>query len=393
MLVSPELEQQAIAWRRHLHTNPELSFEEHETTRYIEQALAEIGGLEVERLTETGVVARLYGARPGKTLALRADIDALPITEETNLEFTSTRPGAMHACGHDGHTAMLLAAAKVLVGRRDELAGEVRFLFQPAEEVPPGGARAFVEAGVMDGVDLIVGAHLFSTVEVGKIAAPVGPMTAAADIWDAEVQGKGGHAAMPHQAVDPIVVASEVVLAFQQLVSRSVDPMKPAVVSVTRFEGGTAHNVIPEAVKLAGTVRTFDPEVRAAVRAGMERVLRGVTEAHGAGYSFEYVEGYDPVINDAEAAELVRAAAVAELGEDVLVEQPPIMGGEDFSAYLSHAPGVFFVVGAGEKGWTPHHHPRFTIDENAFRNGIAVFVRTALDYLGGQARRPGPQGI
>ena len=391
MLVSPELEQQAIAWRRHLHTNPELSFEEHETTRYIEQALAEIGGLEVERLTETGVVARLYGARPGKTLALRADIDALPITEETNLEFTSTRPGAMHACGHDGHTAMLLAAAKVLVGRRDELAGEVRFLFQPAEEVPPGGARAFVEAGVMDGVDLIVGAHLFSTVEVGKIAAPVGPMTAAADIWDAEVQGKGGHAAMPHQAVDPIVVASEVVLAFQQLVSRSVDPMKPAVVSVTRFEGGTAHNVITEAVKLAGTVRTFDPEVRAAVRAGMERVLRGVTEAHGAGYSFEYVEGYDPVINDAEAAELVRAAAVAELGEDVLVEQPPIMGGEDFSAYLSHAPGVFFVVGAGEKGWTPHHHPRFTIDENAFRNGIAVFVRTALDYLGGQARRPVPR--
>ena len=382
MLVGPELERQAIAWRRHLHAHPELSFEEHETTRYIEQALAEIGGLEVDRPTESGVVARLYGARPGKTLALRADIDALPITEETGLEFSSTRPGAMHACGHDGHTAMLLAAAKVLVGRRDELAGEVRFLFQPAEEVPPGGARAFVEAGVMDGVDLIVGAHLFSTVEVGKIAAPVGPMTAAADIWDAEVQGKGGHAAMPHQAVDPIVVASEVVLAFQQLVSRSVDPIKSAVVSVTRFEGGTAHNVIPEAVKLAGTVRTFDPEVRTTMRAGMERVLRGVTDAHGAGYSFEYVEGYDPVINDAEAAELVRAAAVAELGEDVLVEQPPIMGGEDFSAYLSRAPGVFFVVGAGEKGWTPHHHPRFTIDENAFRNGIAVFVRTALDYLG-----------
>ena len=382
MLVSPELERQAIAWRRHLHAHPELSFEEHETTRYIEQALAEIGGLEVDRPTESGVVARLYGARPGKTLALRADIDALPITEETGLEFSSTRPGAMHACGHDGHTAMLLAAAKVLVGRRDELAGEVRFLFQPAEEVPPGGARAFVEAGVMDGVDLIVGAHLFSTVEVGKIAAPVGPMTAAADIWDAEVQGKGGHAAMPHQAVDPIVVASEVVLAFQQLVSRSVDPIKSAVVSVTRFEGGTAHNVIPEAVKLAGTVRTFDPEVRTTMRAGMERVLRGVTDAHGAGYSFEYVEGYGPVINDAEAAELVRAAAVAELGEDVLVEQPPIMGGEGFSAYLSRAPGVFFVVGAGEKGWTPHHHPRFTIDENAFRNGIAVFVRTALDYLG-----------
>src|SRR5436190_473884 len=296
MLVTPELEQQAISWRRHLHANPELSFQEHETTRYIEEALAEIGGLEIERPTETGVVARLHGVRPGRTLALRADIDALPITEETGIDFASTRPGAMHACGHDGHTAMLLAAAKVLAGRREELSGEVRFLFQPAEELPPGGACVFVGAGVMDGVDLVVGAHLFSTVEVGKIAAPVGPLTAAADIWDAEVLGKGGHAAMPHQSVDPIVVASEVVLAFQQLVSRSVDPVKSAVVSVTRFEGGSAHNIIPETVKLAGTVRTFDPEVRATVRAGMERVLRGGTDADGAGYSFKYVEGYDRVI-------------------------------------------------------------------------------------------------
>jgi amidohydrolase len=249
----------------------------------------------------------------------------------------------------------------------------------------------------MDGVDLVVGAHLFSTVPAGRIAAPVGPVTAAADVWDAEVRGKGGHAAMPHQGVDPIVVASEVVLAFQQIVSRSVDPIKSAVLSVTRFEAGSAHNVIPEAVRLAGTVRTFDLGVRADVRAGMERVLRGVTEAHGASHSFEYVEGYDPVINDAEAAELVRAAAVAELGEDVLVDQPPIMGGEDFSSYLSRAPGVFFVVGAGEEGGIPHHHPRFTLDESAFRNGIAVFVRTALDYLGdgpgGQAFRPVPSAL
>ena len=380
-LVSPELEQQAIAWRRHLHANPELAFEEHATTEFIVQALEEIGGLELERPTETGVVARLTGARPGKTLALRADIDALPITEESGLDFASTRPGTMHACGHDGHTAMLLAAATTLAARRDELAGEVRFIFQPAEELPPGGARLLVEKGVMDGVDLVVGAHLFSLVETGKIAVPVGPVTAAADLWDAEVIGKGGHAAAPHQALDPIVVASEVVLAFQQLVSRAVDPLKSAVVSVTKFQAGTAHNVIPEAVRLAGTARTFDPEVRELVRTGMERVLRGVTEAHGAGYSFEYVEGYDSVINDEEAARLVSAAAVAELGEDVIVEQPPIMGGEDFSSYLSRAPGVFFVVGAGEEGGIPHHHPRFTIDESAFRSGIAVFVRTALDYL------------
>jgi amidohydrolase len=380
-LVSPELEQQAVAWRRHLHANPELAFAEHDTTAYIVRALEEIGGLELERPAETGVVARLRGARPGKTLALRADIDALPIVEDTGLEFSSTRPGAMHACGHDGHTAMLLAAAKALVARRDELAGEVRFIFQPAEELPPGGARMLVDAGVMDGVDLVVGAHLFSLVEVGKIATPVGPVTAAADVWEAQVFGKGGHAAGPHLTVDPIVVASEVVLAFQQIVSRTVDPIKSAVVSVTKFQAGSALNIIPESVALAGTVRTFDADVRAGVRERMERVLRGVTEAHGASYAFEYVEGYDSVVNDDEAAALVRAAAVAEFGEDVIVDQPPIMGGEDFSSYLSKAPGVFFVVGAGKVGGIPHHHPRFTIDESAFRQGIAVFVRTALDYL------------
>ncbi|HKP19176.1 MAG TPA: amidohydrolase, partial [Gaiellaceae bacterium] len=206
-------------------------------------------------------------------------------------------------------------------------------------------------------------------------------VTAAADIWDAEVRGRGGHAAFPHETVDPIVIAAEAVLALQQLVSRGTDPLKSAVVSVTRFEGGSAHNVIPEAVKLAGTVRSFDPEVRARVRAGMERVLRSVAEAHGASASLTYVEGYDPVINDAGAAELVRAAVVSELGEDALVHYPPIMGGEDFSGYLSRAPGVFFFVGAGREGAAQHHHPQFTIDEGALRTGITVLVRTALDYL------------
>ena len=370
-----------IEWRRYLHQHPELSFQEERTAQFIADTLAGFGPLAITRPTPTSVVARLTGPRPGPVLAMRADIDALPIDEKNTHDFISKQPGVMHACGHDGHTAMLLAAAKALVARREGLAGEVRFIFQPAEELPPGGARTLVEAGVMDGVDLVIGAHLFSLVEVGKIATPVGPVTAAADVWDAQVFGKGGHAAGPHLTVDPIVVASEVVLAFQQIVSRTVDPIKSAVVSVTKFQAGSAHNVIPEAVKLAGTVRTFDPEVRAGVRERMERVLRGVTEAHGASYAFEYVEGYDSVVNDDEAAALVRAAAVAEFGEDVIVDQPPIMGGEDFSSYLSKAPGVFFVVGAGKAGGIPHHHPRFTIDESAFRQGIAVFVRTALDYL------------
>jgi amidohydrolase len=380
-LVPPEVEQEAIAWRRHLHAHPELSFEEVETSRFVEETLRSFDGLELSRPTPTSVVASLRGSRPGKVLALRADMDALPIQEETELEFASTRPGVMHACGHDGHTAMLLGAAKLLAARRDELAGEVRFLFQHAEEKPPGGARQLVDAGVVDGVDLVVGAHLASIQAAGKVGCRAGPIAAAADAFSAVIRGQGGHAAMPHRTLDPVVVAAQVVTNLQQLVSRTVDPLRSAVVSVTRFHAGTADNIIPEAVELGGTVRTFDPEVRTAVREGLERVMRGVTEAHGATFTLEYVDGYAAVVNDEEAAGRVEAAARATLGDDAIMEADPIMGGEDFSAYLEKAPGAFFWVGAGHEGAFPHHHPRFTIDETAFRPGIAVFVRTALDYL------------
>jgi amidohydrolase len=380
-LVSPELEQQAIAWRRHLHANPELSFQEVETSGYVEETLRGIGGLELTRPTPTSVVATLSGARPGKVLALRADMDALPIQEETGLEFASTRPGVMHACGHDGHTAMLLASAKALTERRNDLAGEVRFLFQHAEELLPGGASQLVAAGVMDGVDLVVGAHLASIKDVGRIGCPAGPLAAAADTFSAEIRGRGGHAAAPHRALDPVVVAAQVVTNIQHLVSRTVNPIASAVVSVTRIHAGTADNVIPESVELGGTVRTFDPTVRASVRDGLERVLRGVTEAHGAEFTLDYVDGYAAVVNDPEAAALVEAAARVELGEEAVMKVDPIMGGEDFSAYLAEAPGAFFWVGAGSDDAYPHHHPRFVLDEAAFRSGIAVFVRTALDYL------------
>ncbi len=380
-LVSSELEQQAIGWRRHLHANPELSFEEVETSRFVEETLRSFDGLELTRPTPTSVVATLRGARPGRVLALRADIDALPIQEESDLEFASRRAGVMHACGHDGHTAMLLGAAKVLAGRRDELGGEIRFLFQHAEEKPPGGARELVAEGVMEGVDLVVGAHLASMKPVGTIGVPVGPMAAAADTFSAEVRGHGGHAAAPHKALDPVVVAAQVVTNLQHLVSRTVDPIGSAVVSVTQFHAGTAANIIPEAVQLAGTVRTFDPEIRRSVREGLERIFRGVTEAHGASFTLDYEDGYGAVVNDPVAAALVAAAARAELGDAAMIEVEPIMGGEDFSAYLEKAPGAFFWVGAGHEDAIPHHHPRFAIDESALRSGIAVFVRTALDYL------------
>jgi len=217
--------------------------------------------------------------------------------------------------------------------------------------------------------------------EVGKVGCRPGPIAAAADTFSAEIRGRGGHAAAPHRALDPVVVAAQVVTNLQHLVSRTVDPLRSAVVSVTRFHAGTADNIVPEAVELGGTVRTFDAEVRGAVREGMERIFRGVTEAHGATYTLDYVEGYAAVVNDEDAAELVQAAAREEFGEDVIMDAEPIMGGEDFSAYLAKAPGAFFWVGAGHEDAIPHHHPRFTVDESALRPGIAVFARAALDYL------------
>jgi amidohydrolase len=375
----------AVSWRRHLHRNPELSFQEHETARFIEETLTSFGGLELRRPTETSVVARLATGRPGPVLALRADIDALPIVEESGLPFASERDGLMHACGHDGHTAILLAVARTLVGMRDDLRGEVRFVFQHAEELLPGGARDLVAAGVLDGVDAVVGCHLLSVFDFGKVAVPTGPFMAAPDMFKIVVEGRGGHAAFPNQSVDPIAVAAEVVLALQFVVARETDPNDAVVVSVARIAGGTADNVIPESVELGGTVRTFSAEVRAQTRAAMERIVAGVTQAHAAGYTLDYIEGYLSVDNEAALAVRVSSAVERALGADALSPIAPIMGGDDFSAYQREAPGVYFMVGARseEAGSTfPHHHPRFTVDERAMGNAIAVFIETARDLLG-----------
>ncbi len=383
-LVPDDLEARAIAWRRHLHANPELSFQERETSAFIEETLRSFGGLEIERPAGTAVVARLRGARPGKVVVLRADIDALPILEENVIPHVSTRPGVMHACGHDGHTAMLLAAAQLLVERRDELAGEVRFVFQHAEELPPGGAREIVAAGVVEGADLVAGVHLLSTLGTGHVSAMPGPVMAAADLFTLEIVGRGGHGANPHETVDPVAVAAQVITNLQQIVARETDPFDSVVVSVTTLSAGSARNVIPSSATIGGTVRTLSLARRAEVREAMERVIAGVTAAHRAEYRFDFEVGYDPVVNDRNSSEAVQRAIVAELGEDALVEYAPVMGGEDFSAYGAVAPAVFFWVGARNEdigAMFPHHHPRFDIDESALRDGIAVFARTALDAL------------
>jgi amidohydrolase len=374
----------AVAWRRHLHRRPELSFQEHETARFVEETLASFGGLEITRPTETSVMARLVTGRAGPVLALRADIDALPIREETGLEFASEREGVMHACGHDGHTAALLAVARLLVGLRDHLRGEVRFLFQHAEELLPGGARDLVGAGALAGVDAVVGCHLISPLDVGKVAVSSGPFMASPDTFSIAIEGHGGHAAFPHESVDPIPIAAEVVLGLQHVVARETDPNERVVVTVARIAGGSADNIITESVELGGTVRTFSPETRERVRTALERIVAGITQAHAAAYRFEYVEGYLPVDNDVELATRVAAAARRALGDEALIEIEPIMGGDDFSAYQQVVPGVYFMVGARseESGATfPHHHPRFTIDERAMENAIAVFVEVTRDLL------------
>ena len=382
--LAEETKEQVIAWRRHLHQNPELSFQEEKTSQFIYDTLQSFGNLEISRPTKTSVVARLIGAEPGKTLAIRADMDALPIQEENTFEFASQTPGVMHACGHDGHTAMLLGTAKIFSGLKDHIKGEVRFLFQHAEELFPGGAEEMVQAGVMDGVDLVIGTHLWSPIEKGKVGVVYGPMMASPDTFWITVNGKGGHAALPHQTIDSIAVAAQVVTNLQHIVSRNTDPLDSLVISVTQFLAGTTHNVIPGSVKLWGTVRSFDSTLRESIPAKMERVVKGITEAHEASYEFKYEFGYRPVINDNEVTAVIEETVREVFGEEALDMMRPNMGGEDFSAFMEKAPGCYFYVGAGneEKGITyPHHHERFTIDEDALEIGVKTFLHATFKFL------------
>ncbi|WP_017437833.1 M20 family metallopeptidase [Saccharococcus caldoxylosilyticus] len=379
-----EVKEEVIAWRRHLHANPELSFHEEKTAQFVYDTLQSFGNLELSRPTKTSVMARLIGHQPGRVVAIRADMDALPIQEENTFEFASKNPGVMHACGHDGHTAMLLGTAKILSKLRDQIQGEVRFLFQHAEELHPGGAEEMVQAGVMDGVDVVIGTHLWSPLERGKIGIVYGPMMAAPDRFFIRIHGKGGHAAMPHQTIDAIAIGAQVVTNLQYIVSRNVDPLEPLVVSVTQFVAGTTHNVIPGSVEIQGTVRSFDETLRKNVPKLMERIIKGITEAHGATYEFEFEYGYRPVINNDEVTRVIEETVREVLGEEAVDHMKPNMGGEDFSAFMQKAPGSFFYVGAGnkEKGIIyPHHHPRFTIDEDALEIGVRLFVHAAFKLL------------
>lgn len=376
---------QVIAWRRYLHQNPELSYHEEKTSQFVYSILQSFKDLEVTRPTKTSVMARLVGKEPGKVVAIRADIDALPIQEENTFEYASQSPGIMHACGHDTHTAMVLGVAKIFSGLQRQFKGEIRFIFQHAEEMfPPGGAEELVATGVMDGVDSIIGCHIWAPMEIGKVGLTYGPMMAAPDSFHITIKGKGGHGAMPHQTIDAIIIGAEVVVNLQHIVSRNVDPLDSVVISVGRFVGGTKGNIIPGTVQIDGTIRTLNPKLREEVPRLLERIVKGVTSAHGADYELKLILGYRPVINDERVVRVLEETVREVLGDEAIEFVRPTMGAEDFSVYMQKAPGAFFFLGGGnkEKGYIyPHHHPRFVIDEEAMANGLKIFLDAAFKLL------------
>ncbi|RED55918.1 amidohydrolase [Cohnella phaseoli] len=368
------LYEQLVAIRRQLHAHPELSHEEFETTATIRGWLEEAGIRIADYPLRTGVVAEVGGLLGGPVIAIRADIDALPLQEETGLQFASRVPGKMHACGHDFHTAAVLGAALLLKKREAELEGTVRFLFQPAEEKAKGAAQV-IASGALEGVKAVFGLHNKPDLPVGTIGIKAGPLMAAADGFIVEVKGLGTHAAVPEAGIDPIVASAHIITALQSIVSRNVGALDGAVVSVTRLNSGTAWNVIAEQAVFDGTLRTFDEKVRTKVRERFEQIVTGVGAALGAQASVRWLDGPPAVVNDRRWAEA--AAAVANSIGLHVVEPLPSPAGEDFSFYLQHVPGSFFFLGtSGPQEW---HHPAFDVDERALPIGASFFAALAVD--------------
>ena len=381
-----EYHEQIIAIRRHLHRHPELSYQEEETTEFI---INKLSGLDipVDHPLDTGCVGVLEGGQPGdRVVALRADIDALPINEEgsNKQDFLSVKEGVAHCCGHDAHTANLLGTAHILADIQDQIEGTVLLIFQPGEETLPGGGRLLCETGYLQkkGVNVIYGLHTNPNLEPGEIALRKGPLMARPDEFELEMIGEGGHAASPHEAIDPIVMASQVVQQLQTIVSRSVNPTEHAVVTVGKMEGGSAHNIIPEKADLLGTVRSFNEQTAHLIRDRIEQIARGVAEANKGNYHYSFNEGYPAVHNTGWSTDIVVQKASELLGgENVQLLDNPLMAGEDFAFYQQHFPGTFFFLGSGsQESGAVHswHHPKYNVDEDCFRTGAALMASLAL---------------
>ncbi|OMF30613.1 M20 metallopeptidase family protein [Paenibacillus peoriae] len=377
------LQENMVEWRRHLHKNPEISFQESKTAAFVADKL-ESWGIEIRRqVGGHGVVGTIRGAKPGPVVLLRADMDALPIQDEKECEYRSSVDGAMHACGHDGHTSALLGTAYYFSLNRDELQGEIRLLFQPAEELLPGGAVSVIKDGILEGVDVIYGIHLWTPFPVGTAASCAGPLMAAADDFYIEITGKGGHGGMPQFTNDSVVAGSALVMQLQSVVSRSVDPLRPAVLTVGTIQGGSAQNVIAETCRLSGTIRTFDEETRTVMKERLHEVTELTAATYGTTAQVRYIMGYPPVVNDTHEASRFFNEAKSVFGEENVQEASKLMPAEDFAYYLERVPGCFMFVGAGNpvKGAVyPHHHPKFDFDEDAMINAVRLFIAMSMGY-------------
>ena len=371
-----------INTRRNLHRIPETAYTEKKTSAYVADYLNK-EGLDVQtEIAQYGVVGLLDTGKPGPTLMIRADMDALPLKEDTGLAFASEHDGVMHACGHDSHMAMVLGAVTVFNKIKSELNGTIKFLFQPAEE-GPGGAKPMIEAGVMDNprVDYSIGCHVWPQLPEGTIGVRSGPFLAAMDRFNLKIIGKAGHGAMPHLCVDALEVATQVVNALQRIVSRHMDPMEPTVITVGTFHAGTAFNIIPGEAELSGTTRTFDLNFWKSSQQRIEKIIRGVCESMGADFELDYAFAYPPTINDEFMSEVVGRCAAMVVGKENVLEPQKTMGGEDFSFYAQESKGCFFVLGVGREGGPSVHNPTFDFNEDLMLFGVETYCRVAMELL------------
>ena len=383
-----EIQPGVVADRRHLHQNPELGFQEFKTAEFVRQRLESLGVTDIRTgIAVTGVTGRIVGTKPGKGghVLLRADMDALPIQEESDAEYASQVDGVMHACGHDAHTAILLGVARILSDRRDKFAGTVTLCFQPAEEMPPGGAIQMIEEGnVLEDVDAVFALHMAAGMPTGEVSIAGGPVMAGGDLFRVTFQGKGGHAAEPHTTSDPLIAAATAITSLQSIVSRNTDPMDRAVVTVSTYKSGEAFNVIPDTAVIGGTFRYFTTEVGEMIERRLTEVCEDVAKGLGCSAQVEILRGYPPTVNDEAMAELAREAMIHELGADAVRESIPVMGGEDLAHMLLRKPGAYFNVGSYvERDGVNygHHHPKFDLDEESVATGVRAMTSVALRWL------------
>lgn len=379
-------EDEVIALRRDFHKHPEVGFDLDRTSKKVADKLKKLGFEVKTEIGKSGVVGIIKGNDTGPTIALRADMDALPMEEETDLPFASVEKEKMHACGHDGHTAILLGVAMVLAELKDELRGNVKLIFQPAEE-GPGGAEPMIQDEVLKApeVDAIFGLHIWLEKDAGKVGVKKGPLFASIDEVDIKIKGNSAHGASPHQGVDAITTAAEVINSLQSIVSRKINPIDSAVVTIGKIEGGYVRNVIADKVNLEGTVRALTSEVRKQLEEGICKKVKNICSASGADYEIDYRHLYPPLVNDEEMTDLIKNNAVEVMkDENVIDVKEPTMGGEDFAYFLKEVPGTFFLLGGRneKKGITaPHHNTHFTFDEDIMADGIEIMVKSVLDFL------------